>query len=81
LDGSWYFIGIGIVIWLFYPVIIMLFNLKPLILGPLNLPFYIFMVMIISQTFTSFWERGYPLKDLILAQALFSVFSRFTPRL
>lgn len=82
LNGSWYFIGIGIFIWLIYPVFVLMFNLQPLTLGPLNLPFYIFFLMILSQTLTSFWERGYPIKDLILAQALFfSLFPVYTKAL
>lgn len=71
LNGSWYFIGVGIFIWLLYPVFIILFNLQPIVLGPLNIPFYIFFLMILSQTLTSVWERGFPLRELILAQALF----------
>lgn len=82
LNGSWYFIGVGIFIWLLYPVFIILFNLQPIVLGPLNLPFYIFFLMILSQTLTSVWERGYPIKDLILAQALFfSLFPVYTKAL
>lgn len=82
LNGSWYFIGIGIFIWLLYPVFIILFNLQPIVLGPLNIPFYIFFLMILSQTLTSVWERGYPLRDLILAQALFfSLFPVYTKAL
>ena len=79
LNGSWYFIGVAIVIWLLYPVLVLLLNMKPLVLGPLNIPFYIFLLMIISQTLTSFWERGYPIKGLILSQALFfSLFPVYT---
>ena len=82
LNGTWYFIGVAIFIWLSYPILILLFNLKPLVLGPLNIPFYIFLVMIISQTMASYWERGYPLKELILAQALFfSLFPVYTKAL
>lgn len=79
LNGTWYFIGVAIFIWLIYPVIVLLFNLKPLVLGPLNIPFYIFLAMIMSQTFASHWERGYPLKKLVLSQALFfSLFPVYT---
>ncbi len=82
LNGSWYFIGVAIVIWLLYPVLILLLNMKPLVLGPLNIPFYIFLLMIFSQTLTSFWERGYPIKQLILSQALFfSLFPVYTKAL
>jgi cellulose synthase/poly-beta-1,6-N-acetylglucosamine synthase-like glycosyltransferase len=79
LNGSWYFIGVGIFIWLLYPIIVLLFNMKPLVLGYLNVPFYLFLIMIMSQTFTSFRERRYPLKELILAQGLFfSLFPVYT---
>ena len=79
LNGTWYFIGVAIVIWLLYPVIILIFNLKPLTLGTLNIPFYIFLVMIIIQTLASHRERGYPIKKLILSQALFfSLFPVYT---
>lgn len=79
LNGTWYFIGVAIFVWLMYPILVMLLNLKPLVLGPLNIPFYIFLVMITSQTLTSFWERGYPLKELIIAQSLFfSLFPVYT---
>lgn len=82
LNGTWYFIGVAIVIWLLYPVFVLLLNMKPLVLGPLNIPFYIFLVMILSQTLTSFWERGYPIKELILSQALFfSLFPVYTKAL
>ncbi len=82
LNGSWYFIGVAIFIWLLYPVLVLLFNLKPLVLGPLNIPFYIFLVMILSQTLISSRERGYPLKELILAQSLFfSLFPVYTKAL
>jgi len=82
LNGTWYFIGVAIFIWLLYPVSVLLLNLKPLVLGPLNIPFYIFLLMIITQTLTSYWERGYPLKELILAQALFfSLFPVYTKAL
>jgi len=38
--------------------------------------------MIITQTVTSYRERGYPLKELILAQALFfSLFPVYTKAL
>jgi len=79
LNGSWYFIGVAIIIWLLYPVYVLLFNMQPLVLGPLNIPFYIFLLMILSQTLSSFWERGYPIKQLILSQALFfSLFPVYT---
>lgn len=79
LNGTWYFIGVAIFIWLMYPVLVLLLGMKPLVFGPLNIPFYIFIIMISSQTLTSFWERGYPLKDLILAQSLFfSLFPIYT---
>lgn len=79
LNGTWYFIGVAIFIWLLYPVVVLLFNFKPLVLGSLNIPFYIFLVMIMSQTLASHWERGYPLKKLILSQALFfSLFPVYT---
>jgi len=82
LNGSWYFIGVAIFIWLLYPVSVLMFNLKPLVLGPLNIPFYLFLLMIITQTVTSYRERGYPLKELILAQALFfSLFPVYTKAL
>lgn len=82
LNGTWYFIGVAIFIWLSYPVIVLLFNFQPLILGPLNIPFYIFLAMIISQTMASHWERGYPIKELILSQALFfSLFPVYTKAL
>ena len=82
LNGTWYFIGVAIFIWLSYPVLVLLLNLKPLVLGPLNIPFYIFLVMITSQTLASYRERGYPLKELILAQALFfSLFPVYTKAL
>jgi cellulose synthase (UDP-forming) len=82
LNGTWYFIGVAIFIWLSYPVLVLLLNLKPLVLGSLNIPFYIFLVMIISQTLASYRERGYPLKELILAQALFfSLFPVYTKAL
>ncbi len=71
LIGTWYFIGLATFIWLIYPVAILLFNLKPLFLGVLNIPLYIFLLMILSQTFTSMKERGYPLKELFLSQSLF----------
>lgn len=79
LNGTWYFIGVAIFIWLMYPVLVLLLGMKPLLFGPLNIPFYIFIIMISSQTLTSFWERGYPLKDLIIAQSLFfSLFPVYT---
>lgn len=79
LNGTWYFIGVAIFIWLVYPVLVLLLGMKPLLFGPLNIPFYIFIIMISSQTLTSFWERGYPLKDLIIAQSLFfSLFPVYT---
>ena len=72
----------AIFIWLSYPVLVLLFNFQPLVLGPLNIPFYIFLAMIISQTLASHWERGYPIKELILSQALFfSLFPVYTKAL
>jgi len=82
LNGTWYFIGVAIFIWLLYPVLVLLFNFQPLVLGPLNIPFYIFLAMITSQTLASHWERGYPIKELILSQALFfSLFPVYTKAL
>ncbi len=82
LNGTWYFIGVAIFIWLLYPVMVLLLNFQPIVLGPLNIPFYIFLVMITSQTLASYWERGYPLKELILSQALFfSLFPVYTKAL
>jgi hypothetical protein len=79
LNGTWYFIGVGIFIWLLYPVTIILFNLEPLVLGPLNLPFYLFVSMVLIQTLSSHVERGYSIIKLILAQALFfSLFPIYT---
>ena len=71
LIGTWYFIGLATFVWLMYPVAVLLFNLKPLLLGLINIPMYIFLVMILSQTLTSMKERGYPLKELFLSQSLF----------
>jgi cellulose synthase (UDP-forming) len=82
LNGSWYFIGIAIFVWLLYPISILMFNLKPLVIGQLNIPFYLFLIMILTQTVTSYRERSYPLKELILAQALFfSLFPVYTKAL
>ena len=82
LNGTWYFIGVAIFVWLLYPVIVLIFNLKPLVLGSLNIPFYIFVVMIITQTLASYLERGYPLRKLLLSQALFfSLFPVYTKAL
>lgn len=79
LNGTWYFIGVGIFIWLLYPVTIILLDLEPLVLGPLNLPFYIFVSMVLIQTLSSHVERGYSIIKLILAQALFfSLFPVYT---
>jgi cellulose synthase (UDP-forming) len=71
LNGTWYFIGLAILIWLIYPALVLLLNLEPLIIAPINLPFYIFIIMIGAQTITSFKERDFPIKDLLLTQALF----------
>jgi cellulose synthase (UDP-forming) len=82
LNGTWYFIGVAIFVWLLYPVIVLIFNLKPLVLGSWNIPFYIFLVMIITQTLASYLERGYPLRKLLLSQALFfSLFPVYTKAL
>ncbi len=82
LNGSWYFIGIAIFVWLLYPISILIFNLKPIVIGQLNIPFYLFLLMIITQTVTSYRERNYPLKELILAQSLFfSLFPVYTKAL
>ncbi len=82
LNGTWYFIGVAIFVWLLYPVIVLTFNLKPLVLGSLNIPFYIFVVMIITLTLASYLERGYPLRKLLLSQALFfSLFPVYTKAL
>lgn len=71
LIGTWYFIGLATFIWLMYPVAVLLLNLKPLVLGLLNIPLYVFLIMVLSQVLTSLNERGYPLKELFLAQSLF----------
>lgn len=79
LNGTWYFIGVAIFVWLLYPAVVLIFNLKPLVLGSLNIPFYIFLVMIVAQTLASYLERGYPFKKLLLSQALFfSLFPVYT---
>ncbi|HEY0196509.1 MAG TPA: glycosyltransferase, partial [Methanobacterium sp.] len=79
LNGTLYFIGVAIFIWLLYPVSIIMLNLEPMVLGPLNLPFYIFIFMILIQTISGHFERGYSIKKLILAQALFfSLFPVYT---
>lgn len=79
LNGTWYFIGVAAFLWLLYPVIIILFNLEPMVLGPLNIPFYIFVAMILIQTVTSHVERGYSLSKLVISQALFfSLFPIYT---
>ena len=71
LHGSWYFLGWTLLIWLIYPIAVLLFGVKPLILELPNLPFLIFIVMIGSQFFRSIRERGYRIRDLFLAQGLF----------
>ena len=71
LIGTWYFIGLATLIWLMYPVAVLLFNLKPVFLSFLNVPLYVFLVMVLTQTLTSRGERGYPLKELLLSQSLF----------
>lgn len=79
LNGTWYFIGVAIFIWILYPVSVIILNLDPLVLGPLNLPFYIFISMVLIQTISSHVERDYSFTKLILAQALFfSLFPVYT---
>ncbi len=63
--------GLATFIWLLYPIAVLLFNLKPLFLGVYNIPLYVFLVMILTQTLTSIGERGYPLKEIFLSQSLF----------
>jgi len=71
LNGSWYFLGWTLLMWLIYPIAVLLFGVKPLILEPGNLPFLIFIVMIGSQFFTTIRERGYRIRNIFLAQGLF----------
>lgn len=79
LNGTWYFIGVAVLIWLLYPISIILLDLEPLVLGPLNLPFYLFVTMILIQTTSGYFERGYSIRKIILAQALFfSLFPVYT---
>ena len=78
LNGSWYFLGWTLLLWLIYPIAVLLFGVRPLILGSVNTSFLIFIVMIGSQFFTSMRERGYRIGDLFLAQGLFfSLFSTY----
>ena len=71
LNGSWYFLGWTLLLWLIYPIVVLLFEVRPLILGSVNISFLIFIAMIGSQFFTSIRERGYRIRDLFLAQGLF----------
>lgn len=71
LMGTWYFMGLATLVWLIYPIAVLLFNLKPLLLGFWNIPMYIFIVMILTQVLTSVRERGYPVGQLFLSQAVF----------
>lgn len=71
LNGSWYFLGWTLLLWLIYPIAVLTFGIRPLILGSVNISFLIFIMMIGSQFFTSIHERGYRIRDLFLAQGLF----------
>lgn len=71
VNGLWYFLGWTLLLWLIYPIVVLLFGVRPLILGSVNTFFLIFIVMVGSQFFTSMRERGYRIRDLFLAQGLF----------
>ena len=71
LNGSWYFLGWTLLLWLIYPIAVLIFGIRPLVLGSVNISFLIFIVMIGSQFFTSIRERGYRIRDLFFAQGLF----------
>ena len=71
LNGSWYFLGWTLLLFLTYPIMVLIFGVQPLILGSINPLFLIFISMMGSQFFTSTLERSYRIRDLFLAQGLF----------
>ncbi|HYN44878.1 MAG TPA: glycosyltransferase [Candidatus Limnocylindrales bacterium] len=71
INGTWYFSGWTLLIWLIYPIVILLFGVRPLILDVINIPFLIFAGMIGCQILTSRYERSYRIRDIFISQGLF----------
>ena len=71
INGLWYFSGLTFFVWIIYTISVLLFNVRPIIFVPFDLPFLIFIVMVGSQLLTSIHERAYRLRDLFLAQGLY----------
>ena len=75
LNGSWYFLGWTLLTWLTYPIAVITFGVQPLVLGPINISFILFLLIIGCQMFTNTRERNYKTRDIFLAQGL--LFSAF----
>lgn len=71
LHGTWYFMGFAILLWLIYPVLVILFNIQPLKSDLTSITSFIFVSLVGCQFYTSIMERDFKIKDLILAQGLF----------
>jgi cellulose synthase (UDP-forming) len=71
LNGSWYFLGLTLLLWLIYPIAVLILGIRPLTSNSYNINFLFFIMMIGSQSYTGITERGYRIKDLFLAQGLF----------
>lgn len=71
LNGLWYFSGWTVLFWLIYPIIVLLFGVQPHVFWGVSLPFLVIIMTIGCQFFTSIFERGYRLKDLLISQGLF----------
>ena len=72
LNGSWYLLSWAFLIWLLYPIAVLLLGIKPLVLSTNILFFLLFVSMIGSQFVTSMRERDYRIKDLLISQALYN---------
>jgi cellulose synthase (UDP-forming) len=71
LNGSWYFLGFTLLLWLIYPIAVLILGIRSLASNSYNIIFVLSIMMITSQLYTGINERGFRIKDLFLAQGLF----------
>jgi cellulose synthase (UDP-forming) len=78
LNGTWYFLGWSLLIWLLYPVVVILFKLETVFFELINIFFLFFIIMLGIQFITGMKECNYRFRDLVFAQGLFiSIFPVF----
>jgi cellulose synthase (UDP-forming) len=71
VSSSWYFlVGFAFSMWIIYITLVLLLGKTQLSSVPFNLPFLLFIILTGSQLVTSVRERGYKVRDLILAHVL-----------